>query len=93
MQHLLDLGMDINGIERVGPPDSTDVGRGTPLHSVVYIGKTERVAFLLEQGVDKEVINEFGQDVMRFAEVQESWESLQILQVKLQDSAAIDIEG
>ena len=80
MGHLLDLGMDIDAIEKGGLPESTDVGKGTPLHSAVYVDNAEHVAFLLGRGADKKKQNESGADAVQFAEAQGSSETLNVLQ-------------
>ena len=79
MEHLLDLGMDINAIEKEGLPDSTDTGRGTPLHCAVYAENKEHVAFLLKKGANKETKNTLGQTAIDFAESQKSWRTLELL--------------
>ena len=48
MEHLLELGVDINGMDEVQGP----YGRGTPLHYAAISGRVERVRFLLEHGAD-----------------------------------------
>ena len=80
MDYLLDRGMNIDAIEKVGLPGATEVGKGTPLHSAVYIDNEERVAFLLEKGADPRVKNDFGEDAAKFASRQESWKTLKLLQ-------------
>ena len=82
MVHLLNLGIDINAIEKRGQPSSRGIGKGTPLHSAVYIDEREHVAFLLERGADKYVRNTLGQTAIEFAEVQESWETLKLMRSK-----------
>lgn len=79
MARLLDLGMDINAIEQRGQPSSRGTGKGTPLHSAVYVDEKEHVAFLLKRGADKEVRNTLGQTAVEFAVAQESPESLGLL--------------
>ncbi len=79
MGHLLDLGMDINAIEKVGLPDSTGVSRGTALHSAAYLDDSERTEFLLTRGADREAKNESGENAARFAEVEQSWKTLEVL--------------
>ena len=79
MAHLLDLGMDVNAIERRGQPSSRGTGKGTPLHSAVYIDQKDHVAFLLQKGADKEVRNTLGQTVMEFVVAQESQCALELL--------------
>ena len=79
MAHLLDLGMDMNAIEQRGQPGSRGTGKGTPLHSAVYVDEKEHVAFLLKKGADKEVRNTLGQTAIEFAIAQESPESIVLL--------------
>ena len=79
MAHLLALGMNINAIEKVGEPESRGVGRGSPLHSAVYLELEEHVLFLVERGADKRVKNTLGQDVTEFARAQESWKIVELL--------------
>ena len=79
MAHLLELGMDINAIEHRGQPGSRGTGKGTPLHSAVYVDEKEHVAFLLKRGADKEVRNTLGQTAIEFAIVQKSPDSIVLL--------------
>ena len=80
MAHLVaDLRMDINAIERSGPPAGRGLGRGTPLHSAVYAGKRERIVFLLERGANREAKNTLGQTPLEFAVAQDLPESESVL--------------
>jgi ankyrin repeat protein len=56
MQHLLDLGVNINGLDDLQGPHN----HGTPLHYAARGGKVERVRFLLEKGANSEIRNRQG---------------------------------
>lgn len=76
MVHLIDdLGMDIDAIERSGPPAGRGLGRGTPLHSAVYAGKREAIHCLVERGADQNAKNSLGQTPLEFAIAQDLPES------------------
>ena len=49
MQHLLDLGMDINEIEQWHYPPSRGWGQGTPLHTAVRWGDVKAITLLLRK--------------------------------------------
>lgn len=74
-----DLGMDVNAIERSGPPASRGLGLGTPLHSAVYSGKKEAILFLLKKGADREAKNTLGQTPLEFAVAHDLPESESVL--------------
>ncbi|MCJ1383856.1 hypothetical protein MMC17_006970 [Xylographa soralifera] len=61
MQHLLDLGMDINEIEHRHYPPSRGWGQGTPLHTAVRWGNIKAITLLLERGAEQGVKNSSGQ--------------------------------
>jgi ankyrin repeat protein len=57
MEHLLELGMDINGLD-----DMRGLrGSGTPLHHAALVGATARAKFLVEHGADPHKKNRKGE--------------------------------
>ena len=77
--HLLDLGCDINAVEKEAPPSSTGLSSGTPLHTAVLIDNPDYVSFLLDKGADREARNTAGQNVTEFAIEQDSVQALKVL--------------
>lgn len=79
MQHLLDLGIDINAIETfyVKPPKPR--GRGTALHAAIRAGKVGRVRWLLEHGADVNAKVENGGSALALAEAYEQKECAELL--------------
>ena len=67
MNHLLDLGMDINALGRREYPAGRRIGRGTPLQAAVAPQEPDRIQFLIERGADKEVKNTLGQTPLEYA--------------------------
>ncbi len=67
MEHLLNLGMEINAIERRKFPPGRKKGQGTPLHSAVYAQTTKRILLLLEKGADRKIVNTLGQTPLEYA--------------------------
>jgi ankyrin repeat protein len=53
MEHLLNLGVDIDCVDDVQGPHN----HGTPLHYAARFGKIERLRFLLEHGANPEIKN------------------------------------
>ncbi|KAI9794097.1 MAG: hypothetical protein M1833_000462 [Piccolia ochrophora] len=64
MAHLLELGVDINGSDDVWGP----YRRGTPLHHAVAEVHLEKVRFLLENGADPHLKNDWGMTPLERAE-------------------------
>jgi hypothetical protein len=56
IQHLLELGVDINGTDDV----LGSHGVGTTLHWAIRSTKLEIARFLLEKGADSQKVNRFG---------------------------------
>ena len=91
MTHLLDMGMDINGIGRRDYPPSRRIGRGTPLHAAVGARELERIEFLLERGADMEVRNTLGQTPLEYAVAKGFATSEAFLRSKMRDIAGTDL--
>lgn len=56
MSHLLELGLDVNGLDDIQGP----YGIGTPLHHAFRNRAVEVAQFLLEQGADQHKKNQWG---------------------------------
>lgn len=67
MQHLLDLGMDINALWRREFPPTRRRPRITPLHAAVISQQRDRIMLLLNRGADREAKNVLGQTPMEYA--------------------------
>ncbi|KAI9864036.1 MAG: hypothetical protein M1813_003352 [Trichoglossum hirsutum] len=64
MTHLLELGVDVNGSDKLRGARQ----RGTPLHHAVDSGCIENVRFLLENGADPHIKNTWGTTPIEEAE-------------------------
>jgi ankyrin repeat protein len=61
LAHLLDLGMDINGMSDFGWPAGRGHGLFTPLHSAVMADSPEVISFLLKRGANREIRSSTGE--------------------------------
>lgn len=75
MQHLLDLGVDINGLDNARGPWRA----GTPLHCAVKSANAERVRFLLEHGADPHHQGSWGKTPLEMARIRRHSEVAVIL--------------
>ena len=54
--HLLELGLEINGLDDIQGPYSL----GTPLHHAIHHGAVDSARFLLQKGADPHKKNQWG---------------------------------
>ena len=79
IKHLLTLGMNINAIEHSESPPGRCKGHGTLLHSAVYMNNATVVAFLLENGADRDAKNTLGQTPLEYGIAYDSTEAVELL--------------
>jgi ankyrin repeat protein len=75
MAHLLELGVDVNGSDKLRGAYQ----RGTPLHHAVNSGCIENVRFLLEKGADPHIRGPWGTTPIEEAERFSSPQVVQLL--------------
>lgn len=80
LSYLLDtVKLDINAIAKHGPPAGRGLGRGTPLHSAIFVQAKERIRFLLDRGAHLDTRNTLGQTALEFAMEWDLTESMELL--------------
>lgn len=71
LEHLLNLGADIDAVEYASNPEWFHrrfyFGLGTPLHEAIKKGKVEAVRFLLERGANPYIKNTRGSNAFQMA--------------------------
>ncbi|MCJ1383051.1 hypothetical protein MMC17_006164 [Xylographa soralifera] len=78
--HLLQLGMDVNMVERWESPPSRGEGRGTPLHTAASYNNPGVIAVLLDKGANRDARNTLGQTPLELAIVRNGKEAAEKLQ-------------
>ncbi|KAL9102261.1 MAG: hypothetical protein Q9163_002571 [Psora crenata] len=79
MQHLLDLGTDIDGLWRRQFPPTRRRPRGTALHAAVISQDRDRILLLLKSGANREAKNEVGQTPLQYATAKGLTKSIEVL--------------
>jgi ankyrin repeat protein len=67
LSHLLDLGMDINGMAEMRWSDGRGNAFFAPLHAAVMADSSEVILFLLERGANKNIRSTAGETPLEMA--------------------------
>lgn len=83
MQHLIDLGFDVNAMSRARVSEYRRKGQGTPLHDAMVPEQTDRIELLLRSGADPWIKNTLGQTPLEYAIAEDYKVSAEFLQLQI----------